>query len=355
MALAVPQIMSCCGSTRFATEMALVGPFSSLQSAIDSARDIWWNKVDIPGWLEAFSAHPRIGDIQALRTKFSSESSFCEGEQSSALNSSNEHILQELAELNRQYEAKFGFVFLVCASGKSSAEILSILKARFRNRPILELQIAAAEQQKITELRLAKLMSVNSQLSSSAITEGDTMQVEKVTSPTDLSTNQNLGSSTDNSSSEVIEKLNPATSTVANLRPPITTHVLDVTLGRPGSGIDVALHWWTQTSPSAEKISDGDENGFWVPLGKSVTNNDGRAGPLMPTSNKIQPGIYRLTFNTGTYLTRTNSSVNQQEGVSGGFYPYVMIVFEVKPSQVSEHFHVPVLLSPYAFSTYRGS
>ncbi len=181
------------------------------------------------------------------------------------------------------------------------------------------------------------------------------MQVEKATSPTDLSTNQNLGSSTDNSSSEVIEKLNPATSTVANLRPPITTHVLDVTLGRPGSGIDVALHWWTQTSPSAEKMSDGDENGFWVPLGKSVTNNDGRAGPLMPISNKIQPGIYRLTFNTGTYLTRTNSGVNQQEGVSRGFYPYVMIVFEVKPSQVSEHFHVPVLLSPYSFSTYRGS
>lgn len=235
------------------------------------------------------------------------------------------------------------------------ASCIVLPQARFRNRPIMELQIAAAEQQKITELRLAKLMSVNSQLSSSAITEGDTMQVEKETSPTDLSTNQNLGSSTDNSSSEVTEKLNPATSTVANLRPPITTHVLDVTLGKPGSGIDVALHWWTQTSPSAEKISDGDENGFWVPLGKSVTNNDGRAGPLMPTSNKIQPGIYRLTFNTGTYLTRTNSSVNQQEGVSRGFYPYVMIVFEVKPSQVSEHFHVPVLLSPYSFSTYRGS
>ena len=143
----------------------------------------------------------------------------------------------------------------------------------------------------------------------------------------------------------------PATATVSSLRPPITTHVLDVALGKPGSGIDISLHWWTQTPESTAEV-DVDDRGFWTQVGKAVTNNDGRCGPLMPASNLLQPGKYRLTFHTGAYLARIHGGEKHE---AGAFYPYIRVVFEVKPSQASEHFHIPVLLAPYSYSTYRGS
>lgn len=137
---------------------------------------------------------------------------------------------------------------------------------------------------------------------------------------------------------------------VSSLRPPITTHVLDVALGRPGSGVDVALHWWSETSHAGILELDAIDHGCWSPVGRSVTNNDGRSGPLMPASNRLQPGKYRLTFNTGDYLTRVHGGDKHEV-----FYPHVMVVFEVKPSQASEHFHIPLLLAPYSYSTCRAS
>ncbi|KAG0618551.1 hypothetical protein M758_4G072800 [Ceratodon purpureus] len=323
--------LGCCGSTRFAREMALRGPFSSLDLAVEASREIWWNKVDVSGWLEAFAAHPRIGDVEALRTKFASER-FCSGEQEAALSSANEQTLHELADWNRKYEGKFGFVFLICAAGKSSSEILAALKERYSNRPIEELQNAASEQQKITELRLAKLMS-NDANSSPAVEAklGDTPAAP----------------STD------VKQATPGTGPASNLRPPITTHVLDVALGKPGSGIDVSLHLWTENSSSGGSEANADEShGFWTPVGKSVTNNDGRSGPLMTPSNYLQPGKYRITFHTAAYLARVHGGEKNEGSV---FYPYAMVVFEVKPSQAGEHFHIPLLLAPYSFSTYRGS
>ncbi|XP_024372429.1 uric acid degradation bifunctional protein TTL isoform X2 [Physcomitrium patens] len=312
--------LGCCGSTRFAREMALRAPFSSLDLAVEAARDIWWNKVDVQGWLEAFAAHPRIGDIESLRTKFASER-FCSGEQEAALSSANEHTLQELADWNRKYEGKFGHVFLICASGKSSSEILAALKERSTNRPIEELQNAASEQQKITELRLAKLMS--SGFNSSG---GDT---------------QAVGPLTNVPKAAVLSAPTPSTAPASNLRPPITTHVLDVALGKPGSNIDVSLHFLTENS-----IAEGDQ-GSWTLVGNSQTDNDGRSGPLMQPSNYLQPGTYRITFNTGAYLARLHGN--------SGFYPCANVVFKVRPSQCAEHFHIPLLLAPYSYSTYRGS
>lgn len=157
-------------------------------------------------------------------------------------------------------------------------------------------------------------------------------------------------------SDDTTEKLNvtlgPATATVSSLRPPITTHVLDVALGKPGSGIDISLHWWTQTPESTGEVVDVEDRGFWTQVGKAVTNNDGRCGPLMPASNLLQPGKYRLTFHTAAYLARVHGGEKHE---AGAFYPYIRVVFEVKPSQASEHFHIPVLLAPYSYSTYRGS
>ncbi|XP_002980815.2 uric acid degradation bifunctional protein TTL [Selaginella moellendorffii] len=136
--------------------MAKVGPFKNLAEAIEMSRQIWWNQVDVPGWLEAFGAHPRIGALSSKST-----TDWCAEEQATALSSANDRALKDLAEWNWLYESKFGFVFLVCATGKSSSEILQLLKGRITNRPLVELQVAANEQQKTTELRLSKLVSQN--------------------------------------------------------------------------------------------------------------------------------------------------------------------------------------------------
>ncbi|KAJ7281173.1 hypothetical protein O6H91_Y367300 [Diphasiastrum complanatum] len=233
---------------------------------------------------------------------------------------------QELAEWNRQYEAKFGFCFLICASGKSSSEILADLKERFSNRPINELQVAAAEQQKITELRLAKLVAKGG--SSNASRQSET----HVTISDD---SKNFPSA-------------------ASVRPPITTHVLDVSSGRPGSGIEVSLDVLEGLTPGIKSQTQSDQAGAWTAIGHSITNEDGRSGPLMAPSGQILAGVYRLTFATGRYYTRLQESSGIKE-FSGGFYPHVSVIFEVKPSQTFQHFHVPLLLAPYSYTTYRGS
>jgi 5-hydroxyisourate hydrolase/2-oxo-4-hydroxy-4-carboxy-5-ureidoimidazoline decarboxylase len=151
---------------------------------------------------------------------------------------------------------------------------------------------------------------------------------------------------------DVKQATTPSPAPASNLRPPITTHVLDVAVGKPGSGIDVALHLWTPNSASAgsSRADANEAHGFWAPVGNSVTNSDGRSGPLMTPSSHLQPGTYRITFHTAAYLARVHG--NSEGSV---FYPYAMVVFEVEPSQAGEHFHIPLLLAPYSFSTYRGS
>lgn len=123
-------------------------------------------------------------------------------------------------------------------------------------------------------------------------------------------------------------------------RPPITTHVLDVSQGSPASGVEVRLEVWkgTESHPS---FSATDIDG-WSFVGCSTTNKDGRSGQLMSMVDALNPGTYRISFNTGKYCP-------------GGFFPYVSIVFEIQDSQKWEHFHVPLLLSPFSFTTYRGS
>ncbi|XP_022974962.1 uric acid degradation bifunctional protein TTL-like, partial [Cucurbita maxima] len=151
------EFQACCGSSKFAREMVSVSPFFSLEQAVDAARRIWFNQVDVNGWLEAFSAHPQIG--QASKSSNQTSAQWSKGEQSTALATATGSSLQELAEWNIQYQKKFGFIFLICASGRSTDEILAELKKRYSNRPIVEFEIAAQEQMKITELRLAKLFS----------------------------------------------------------------------------------------------------------------------------------------------------------------------------------------------------
>jgi 5-hydroxyisourate hydrolase len=110
----------------------------------------------------------------------------------------------------------------------------------------------------------------------------------------------------------------------------ITTHVLDTSKGRPADGITAILEFQT---------ADG-----WTELARGSTNTDGRIPDLLPNERKIDSGVYRLTFETGLYLERNHTA---------GFYPYVSIVFEIKESE--QHYHIPLLLSPFGYSTYKGS
>ena len=117
-----------------------------------------WNACNESDWLEAFSHHPKIGDVSTLREKFAATAAWASNEQSGTRNASDE-VLTELADLNNTYEARFGFIFIVCATGKTAEEMLDLLKARIDNYREKEIHIAAAEQLKITKLRLEKLFT----------------------------------------------------------------------------------------------------------------------------------------------------------------------------------------------------
>jgi 2-oxo-4-hydroxy-4-carboxy-5-ureidoimidazoline decarboxylase len=147
----------CCGSRKWVSQMLEQRPFSSVEALYTAARNtwIWLWEVD---WQEAFSHHPKIGDIDSLRTRFASTREWAAGEQAGA-QSASEETLQALAEGNAEYEKKFGYIFIVCATGKTAEEMLQLLKARLTNDPASELQIAAEEQWKITRLRLEKLLT----------------------------------------------------------------------------------------------------------------------------------------------------------------------------------------------------
>lgn len=113
-------------------------------------------------------------------------------------------------------------------------------------------------------------------------------------------------------------------------RSPITTHALDTATGKPAAGVPVEL-----------SVA---EDAGWKALASGVTNDDGRVGDLLPVEHALAPGIYKMRFDTGAYFTAHKTE---------GFYPYAEIVFEIRDT--AAHYHIPLLLSPFGYSTYRGS
>ena len=132
-------------------------PFANQEALFAKANEVSSSLAD-EDWLEAFRAHPKIGGKKAAAEQSQLEKSWSAQEQSGVATASADTVAQ-LAEGNREYEARFGFIFIVCASGKSSEEMLSMLKQRLHNDPATELEVAAQEQKKITLLRLAKLLN----------------------------------------------------------------------------------------------------------------------------------------------------------------------------------------------------
>lgn len=140
-------LLGCCGSRVWAHRMVASRPFRDRPDMVRMSDGIWWSLAP-EDWLEAFKAHPRIGE---------KGKGWSEQEQSGARGARSE-ILAELAEANRRYEARFGHIFIVCATGKSAGEMLALLQERFGNDPDTEFRAAADEQRKITNLRLEKLL-----------------------------------------------------------------------------------------------------------------------------------------------------------------------------------------------------
>jgi allantoicase len=140
-------LFACCGSRRWADAMAGARPFSSASALASSAESVW-RSLSREDWLEAFSAHPRIGEFTRDQR--------AAAEQAGAL-SAPAMILDELARRNREYEAKFGYIYIVCASGKSAGELLELLRARLSNDPAKEIGVAAEEQLAIVRLRLRNI------------------------------------------------------------------------------------------------------------------------------------------------------------------------------------------------------
>ena len=146
----------CCGSREWVHRMVLSRPFASPGDLYTRAESVW-KALREEDWKEAFACHPRIGSLDSQQKQFSPTGSWEHGEQSGTA-SASEHTLRALASDNIEYERKFGYVFIVCATGKSGEEMHLLLKERVLNSPDVELRIAAGEQAKITRLRLEKLL-----------------------------------------------------------------------------------------------------------------------------------------------------------------------------------------------------
>ncbi len=158
------EFLKCCGSTRWADTLVERRPFTTLDQLLTNANEIWW-ALDPTDWLEAFRSHPKIGEKKAAAPTaaaaadlVATQSQQWSAEEQRGVSSAGHDATETLARLNRAYEEKFGFIFIVCATGKSTDEILALLETRSENEPAAELRSAAGEQAKITELRLRKLL-----------------------------------------------------------------------------------------------------------------------------------------------------------------------------------------------------
>lgn len=267
---AAKELFSCCGSQNWVSLLMQKFPFGSHETLIEKAREVWYERCNKNDWLESFRQHPKIGDKKGLTEKFA-------GKEQASVASATEEIIDALVKANAEYEKKFGFIFIVCATGKSPEEMLRLLKDRVKNNTDDELTIAMGEQHKITLVRFKKLL--------------EDIQFLKMSQ--------------------------------------ITTHVLDTAAGKPGNDISIMLQ---------QLHTHG-----YATIAQGITNNDGRIADLLPPDKKLQLGIYKLVFETGIYYSAKSIKT---------FYPLVEIQFMISDDS---HYHIPLLISPFGYSTYRGS
>ena len=275
---AFSKLEQCCVSKTWIIKMVQSRPFSSENELIKTACSIWYNDCSIVDFKEAFTGHPKIGNVASLKAKFAHTAEWAGNEQSKVAEAST-NTIEALAKANEDYEAKFGYIFIVSASGKLADEMLAIINSRLNHSVDDEIYVAMNEQHKITVIRLAKL-------------------IEGVSENADLSSH-------------------------------LTTHALDTSIGTPAKHMLISLK--------------GLRNNQWKPMSVGITNLDGRISDVLPPGRLLIPGIYTMTFHTANYYKN-----NKQNG----FYPEASIQFEVTDDS---HYHIPLLINPFGYSTYRGS
>jgi len=150
------EFLKCCGSKAWVSRMVKEIPFADPASLLNKADLVWWS-LEPEDWLQAFRSHPKIGEKKAEQPQSTAAKAWSEQEQSGTAGSTLD-IMSALAAGNQAYAERFGYIFIVCATGKSAEEMLAILQSRLDNAPLEELRIAAEEQSKITKLRLRKLI-----------------------------------------------------------------------------------------------------------------------------------------------------------------------------------------------------
>lgn len=153
---AAPLLLACCGSSRWVAGMLRRRPFASADALLAAADEVWASLSE-SDWREAFSHHPRLGERTASVKQGARAEAWSGGEQS-GLADASELVRAALADANAAYEARFGFICIICATGKRAPELLQTTRARLGNSVHDELRVAAEEQRKITRLRLLKLL-----------------------------------------------------------------------------------------------------------------------------------------------------------------------------------------------------
>ena len=146
--------LQCCTSITWVNTMVQARPFTDKRSITNQA-DLAWQELSEVDYLEAFEGHPKIGDVNSLRAKYANTKELAGNEQG-LVKEANDDVLQVLSQGNSDYEVKFGFIFIVCATGKSAKEMSDLLQDRLPNTKAQELINAAEEQRKIFQLRLTK-------------------------------------------------------------------------------------------------------------------------------------------------------------------------------------------------------
>jgi 2-oxo-4-hydroxy-4-carboxy-5-ureidoimidazoline decarboxylase len=147
------ELRICCAALRWIDRMLSRRPFGSADAARTAGRQEWF-ALSPEEWKEAFAGHPRIGDVRALRSKFAGASAATSAREQSGVAGADDALLHALLDGNRQYEARFGYIFIICATGRTAEQVLASLRGRLANLPPQEIRIAAEEHAKICDLRL---------------------------------------------------------------------------------------------------------------------------------------------------------------------------------------------------------
>lgn len=154
---AAEPMRACCGAARWAAEMVARRPFHTVGAVLVEADDVW-RSLEPADWLEAFAHHPRVGERVGDVAQNARGAAWSAGEQSGVRDAGDE-LRARLAAANREYEERFGHIYLVCATGLTADDLLARAESRLTNDAETELRVAAEEQRRITRLRLEKLFA----------------------------------------------------------------------------------------------------------------------------------------------------------------------------------------------------